>query len=61
MSHFTTIRSEAAAGLEKAADKIAPKPKALPIPAFGDFGKAANDVCFFFSFCDLETLVRVGA
>jgi len=44
MSSFTTIRSEAAAGLEKAADKIAPKGKALPIPAFGDFSKAANDL-----------------
>lgn len=42
---FTSLRSETAAGLEKAADKIAPKGKALPIPAFGDLGKAANDVC----------------
>jgi hypothetical protein len=43
---FTNIRSETAAGLEKAAEKIAPKGKALPIPAFGDFSKAANDVGF---------------
>jgi len=41
---FTNLRSETAAGLEKAADKIAPKGKALPIPAFSDLGKAANDL-----------------
>jgi hypothetical protein len=30
---------------EKAAEKIAEAVVAMPIPAFGDLGKAANDVC----------------